>query len=77
VVCCQAKYGVNNIKNNIRRGKYGIELVLEYLKTPREHPSWQHDELLVIKLEHIYQCFEGQFLLSSLVQAGSSSLHSN
>ncbi|KAA1095830.1 tigger transposable element derived 3 [Puccinia graminis f. sp. tritici] len=51
-------FGVENCKDNLRRGKYGIEVVLDYLKRAREHSSWNADELLVLKLERIYKCFE-------------------
>jgi hypothetical protein len=53
-------FGVENCKENIRRGKYGIEAALEYLKIARQHPSWNADELLIPKLERIYKCFEGK-----------------
>ncbi|KAH9441407.1 hypothetical protein Pst134EB_030073 [Puccinia striiformis f. sp. tritici] len=51
-------FGVENCKQNLRRGKYGIEVVLDYLKKAREHSSWSEDELLIPKLERIYKCFE-------------------
>ncbi|PLW51423.1 hypothetical protein PCASD_00281 [Puccinia coronata f. sp. avenae] len=53
-----AVFGVDNCKKNLRRGKYGIEVVLDYLKKARDHPTWNADELLALKLERIYQCFE-------------------
>ncbi|KNE89028.1 hypothetical protein PSTG_17517, partial [Puccinia striiformis f. sp. tritici PST-78] len=53
-------FGVENCKENLRRGKYGIEVVIDYLKTARKHSSWNADELLVLKLERIYQCLKGK-----------------
>jgi hypothetical protein len=54
-------FGAENCQKNLRSGKYGIEVVLEYLKKACKHPSWNADELLVLKLERIYQWFQGQF----------------
>ena len=52
-------FGVENCKRNLRRGKFGIKLVIDYLKKAREHSSWNADDLLVLKLERIYNCFKG------------------
>ena len=52
-------FGVENCKQNLRRGKFGIKLVIDYLKKAREHSSWNADDLLVLKLERIYNCFKG------------------
>jgi hypothetical protein len=54
-------FGVENCKENIKCGKFGIEVVVNYLKEAREHSSWNADELLAIKLERIFKCFEGMF----------------
>ncbi|PLW42688.1 hypothetical protein PCASD_08506 [Puccinia coronata f. sp. avenae] len=51
-------FGTDNCKENIRSGKYGIEVVIAYLKQARKHPLWNADELLALKLERIYSCFE-------------------
>ena len=55
-----AVFGADNCKKNLRQGNYGIEVVLDYLKKAWDHPTWNADELLALKLERIYQCFEGE-----------------
>jgi hypothetical protein len=54
-------FGVKNCQENLRSGKYGIEVVLNYLKNACQHPSWREDELLLLKLMRIYKCFQGKF----------------
>jgi hypothetical protein len=56
-------FGVENRKENIKCGKFGIEVVVNCLKKAQEHSSWNADELLAIKLERIFKCFEGIFPL--------------
>ncbi|KAA1121396.1 hypothetical protein PGTUg99_019752 [Puccinia graminis f. sp. tritici] len=51
-------FGVENCEENLRSGKYGIEVVLDYLKAARVDPTWKEDELLALKLDRIYKCFE-------------------
>ncbi|POW10326.1 hypothetical protein PSTT_06119 [Puccinia striiformis] len=53
-------FGVKNCKENLRRGKYGIEVVLDYLKRARMDKTWtaNDDGLLMIKLKRIFKCFE-------------------
>jgi hypothetical protein len=58
-----AVFGVDNCQKNLRSRKFGIELVLQYLKKARDHPMWNADEILFLKLQRIYECFEGSFLL--------------
>lgn len=48
-------FGVENCKQNLRRGNFGIKLVIEYLKKARDHPLWNADKLLALKLECIYR----------------------
>ncbi|KAA1084343.1 hypothetical protein PGT21_025026 [Puccinia graminis f. sp. tritici] len=52
-------FGIENCKENLKSGKFGIEAVLDYLKKAREHPTWNADELLTLKLERIYNCYIG------------------
>ncbi|POW17390.1 hypothetical protein PSTT_00544 [Puccinia striiformis] len=55
-------FGIDNCKENLRSGKYGIEVVIEYLKNARAHKFWNTpfnpDELLILKLRRIFECFE-------------------
>ena len=53
-------FGVDNCKKNLRQGKCSIEVVLDYLKKAWDHPTWNADELLALKLERIYQLFEDE-----------------
>jgi hypothetical protein len=66
-----AVFGVENCKQNLQTGKFGIEPVLKYLNQARQHPLWNADSLLFLKLEHIYTFFEGtcfQFIFHSYSQ---------
>ncbi|KAI7938279.1 hypothetical protein MJO28_015199 [Puccinia striiformis f. sp. tritici] len=49
---------VENCEENLQSGKFGIEVVLDYLTAARMGPTWKEDELLALKLDHIYKCFE-------------------
>ncbi|KNF03293.1 hypothetical protein PSTG_03560 [Puccinia striiformis f. sp. tritici PST-78] len=51
---------VENCEENLQSGKFGIEVVLDYLTAARMGPTWKEDELLALKLDHIYKCFEGK-----------------
>ncbi|KAI7967357.1 hypothetical protein MJO29_000634 [Puccinia striiformis f. sp. tritici] len=55
-------FGIDNCKENLRSGKYGIEVVIEYLKNARAHKFWNTpfnpDELLILKLRRIFECFK-------------------
>jgi hypothetical protein len=56
-------FGAENYKKNIKRGKFGIEVVLEYLKKARQNSLWNADELLELKLVRICEYFERASLI--------------
>ncbi|KNF00910.1 hypothetical protein PSTG_05802 [Puccinia striiformis f. sp. tritici PST-78] len=55
-------FGIDNCEENLWSGKYGIKVVIEYLKNARAHKFWNTpfnpDELLILKLRRIFECFE-------------------
>ncbi|KAH9471952.1 hypothetical protein Pst134EA_002581 [Puccinia striiformis f. sp. tritici] len=55
-------FGIDNCKENLRSGKYGIEVVINYLTNARAQKFWNTpfnpDELLILKLRRIFECFE-------------------
>lgn len=51
--------GVDVMETNLRTGPYGIEHVLQWLRRAREHESWNHDALLIIRLRNIRSKFIG------------------
>lgn len=53
-------FGVEVIEKNLRTGPYGLEKVIEWLGKARQHTSWQHDNLLLIKLGNIRSKMIGQ-----------------
>ncbi|KAI7944157.1 hypothetical protein MJO28_011685 [Puccinia striiformis f. sp. tritici] len=73
-------FGIENCEENLRSGKYGIEVVLHYLEEARKDVSWKEDVLLAIKLQRIYKCFEdagGVIATSSTSLLASSSAPKN
>ncbi|KAH9456699.1 hypothetical protein Pst134EB_012905 [Puccinia striiformis f. sp. tritici] len=61
-MCDGLPFGIDNCKENLWSGKYGIKVVIEYLKNARAHKFWNTpfnpDELLILKLRRIFECFE-------------------
>lgn len=43
-------FGDDVIETHLRTGPHGLKRVLQWLSDARKHPTWQHDDILLIKL---------------------------